>query len=208
MDLYRDSVPIADSTARQSPFQYLLDQIVSSMMEDSTRYLGSNFRERIASLDLEQRKTYIERKLRQRIQLKEIDILNVNEWNLRLSNGYDIMSLLLKYCNESYNFKNIVLAVSELSTDHIFKRKLLGKKSFMSSSRQSSIYLAYFKLVCSLCSWDDFYQQFIEFTKDFHFSMFIDIEEANSICQAIEADLAATRQAADVCRSFGIKVTK
>ncbi len=123
IDLYRDTILVGDSSARQTPVQYLLDQIVSSMMEKRSLYLGSNFQERVAALDISQKKIYFERKLKKLIQSKEIEILQANDWNLRLSNGFDILSMLLKYCNESYNFENIMMAISKLSTAHMFKGK-------------------------------------------------------------------------------------
>jgi len=57
--------------------------------------------------------------------------LITNDWNLNVSNGYDIMAMLLTYCNENFNFKDILKCISRLANHHIFLRKLTQSKSFM-----------------------------------------------------------------------------
>jgi len=60
----------------------------------------------------------------------ERDILIANEWNLNLSNGCDILTLLLTYSNDSYNFKPIIQSVGRLAQGDILLKKRFERTGY------------------------------------------------------------------------------
>jgi hypothetical protein len=51
------------------------------------------------------------------IQKTESEILQVNDWNLDLSNGSDILNMILKLSNDEYNFDKILDKVNRAAVD-------------------------------------------------------------------------------------------
>jgi hypothetical protein len=65
----------------------------------------------------------------------ERDILIANEWNLNLSNGFDILNLLLTFSNDSYNFKPILMTVGQLAQEDLLLKKRFTRSGYTKTPR-------------------------------------------------------------------------
>lgn len=54
------------------------------------------------------------------IQKTESDILRMNDWSLDLPTGSNILSMILKLCNDDYNFQVLLMKVEKKALEKMF----------------------------------------------------------------------------------------
>ena len=109
MDHFKPSIAISQGSGASQPslissYQHHLNLTISEIIKDKEVLLGKNICENLRQFDKCVANKAIEDIISQFIQNTEVEILTMNDWNLDLGTGSDILDMTLKLSNEDYDF--------------------------------------------------------------------------------------------------------
>lgn len=87
-----------------SSYQHHLNLTIGEIIKDKELLLGKTICENLRQLNKSFANKAIEDIISQFIQNTEVEILTMNDWNLDLGTGSDILDITLKLSNEDYDF--------------------------------------------------------------------------------------------------------
>ena len=91
----------------------------------------------------------------------ESAILTTYDWNLNISNGYEMMAMLLKFSNNDFDFNAILNEIHGYASQALLSTDLdFDNQMKILALPQSTLYIAVFKLFCHQQKWQQFYDDF------------------------------------------------
>ena len=107
-------------------YQYILDKIVNTILDNNL--IGSPINE--ASIN-------------RLIQIREYQILMVNNWNLDVKTGYDYVKALLKAVHKTLDFSKIHYEI-----DRLMSQSIEIQSTYLPAGEQIPLFMAILRLTC------------------------------------------------------------
>lgn len=99
------------SQRKSTPYQDILNALVGELAKSGTSIWGANFG-LDQNLSTPDKNAKIEDLINEHIQKQEYEVLAINDWNLHLGSGSEILNSILKFSNKDYNFEQILEPVN------------------------------------------------------------------------------------------------
>ena len=155
-------------------YQYILDKIVNTILENNL--VGSPINE--ASIN-------------RLIQIREYQILMVNNWNLDVKTGYDYVKVLLKAVHMTLDFSKIHYEI-----DHLMSQSIEIQSTYLPAGEQIPLFMAILRLTCQNFKWMEFYEELLEVMWDSQ--IFVPAEAINTCFNILLKDIGKNEKVSEL----------